>query len=314
MNKILITGVLGFIGSNFVRHILLNYPEYKIIGIDKAMKEYNLENSFEHKNYNFYLADIADEHILNNIFLLEKPNIIINFAAQSFVDDSIKNINPFLHSNIIGLQVLIDMALKYKINKFIHISTDEVLGQKLDINDMPWTENDPILPRNPYACTKASSELIVNSAFHTHGLQYIITRSCNVFGPRQKSENLIPHILYSLINKTPIHLHGNGLNFRQYIYVEDKINAIINILKYGKINEIYNIGDENYFSNLELVNVISKKMDIKPNITFIEDRKAHDFGYKVSNQKLKNLGWSPKFNFNKALENTIKWYQNKFIK
>lgn len=314
MKKILITGTLGFIGSNFVRYMLKHYPEYKVIGIDKAMKEYNLENSFKHENYHFYFADIADEHILNNIFLTEKPDIIINFAAQSFVDDSIKNITPFIHSNILGLQVLVDMALKYNIEKFIHISTDEVLGQKLSLNDIPWTENDPMLPRNPYACTKASSELIINSAFHTHGLKYIITRSCNVFGPRQKKENLIPHILHSLINKSPIHLHGTGLNFRQYIYVEDKINAIINILQHGKIYEIYNIGDENYYSNLDLVNVIANKMNIEPNITFISDRKAHDFGYKVSNEKLKKLGWSPQFKFDDALENTIQWYKKKLLK
>jgi dTDP-glucose 4,6-dehydratase len=261
---ILLTGVLGFIGSNFVRQVVAKYPEYKFVGVDNSVREYSLSHMFSHPNYTFYLADIADKHIMNNIFLIEKPNFVINLAAESFVDHSIDNINPFIHSNILGVQVVVDMCLKHNVERLIHISTDEVLGQKLSINEEPWTEDAPLLARNPYACTKASSELIIRAAHYTHGLQFNMTRSCNVFGPRQKKENLIPMIFNSLINNKPITIHGTGKNFRQYVYVDDKINAVMQILKNGKVNEIYNIGDNNYLTNLEMVNVISKVVNKDP--------------------------------------------------
>lgn len=310
--KILVSGSLGFIFSNFVRQVVDQYPEYIFVGIDKAVKEYNLDNSFTHPNYTFYFADIADEHILDRIFKIEKPDYIINGCAESHVDNSISDIMPFLHSNIIGTQTLINMALKYNVEKFLHISTDEVLGQKLNIDDEPWTEESPILSRNPYACTKASAELIVKAAHYTHNLQFLISRGCNVFGPRQKKENLIPHILNSLIENKQINIHGNGLNFRQYIFVNDKIDGIMKIIKNGKINEIYNISDDNYFTNLDMVHYLSKQLNKDPKINFIEDRKAHDFGYKVSNSKLKSLGWSPKNNFDNAMKQTINWYINNY--
>lgn len=309
--KILVTGVLGFIFSNFIKKAVNQFEEYLFVGIDMAFKTYNLENMFEHPNYKFYLGDIADAHFINNVFELEKPDIIINGAAQSFVDDSITDIMPFLHSNVIGVQTLVNAALKYNVERFIHISTDEVLGQQFSLDDIPWSEKSPLLPRNPYACSKACSELIINSAHLTHKLQYNITRSCNVYGPYQKKENLIPHIIHSLINNTPIHLHGNGLNFRQYIYVDDKINAIMSIIKNGKINEIYNISDNNYYSNIDMVNFISKKFFKTPEIEYITDRKAHDFGYNLSNNKIKQLNWKPEMEFDKGMNKTIEWYKNK---
>lgn len=304
---ILITGTLGFIFSNFIRQVADN-SEYRFVGIDKAVQEYNIDNSFSHPNYTFYLADIADHHMMDRIFKIERPDIVIAGAAESHVDNSITDILPFLHTNVIGTQILVNMALKYNVEKFIQISTDEVLGQKLQLNDKPWTEESPLLPRNPYACTKASSELIINASHNTHGLQYMITRSCNVFGPRQKKNNLIPHIINSLLNNHPIHIHGNGLNFRQYIFVDDKVNALMSIIKNGKINNIYNIGDNNYFTNLEMVNYIAKELNIKSNIKFIVDRKAHDFGYLVSNVKLKELGWQPNNTFAQGMKKCLNWY------
>lgn len=305
---IAVTGVCGFIFSNFIRQVVDKYPEYYFIGIDKIAKEYNIDNIFEHPNYKFYLADISDTNIINNIFVIEKPDIVINGCASSFVDFAISDIAPFINDNIVGLQTLINNSLKYKVEKFIHISTDEIMGQKLSKDDPPWTEEAPLLARNPYSCTKASGELIVMASHYTHGLQFNLTRACNVFGPRQKKENLIPHIIYSLIHNLPIHIHGDGKNFRQYCFVDDKVNAIMKIIKCGKVNEIYNIGDDNIFTNLEIVNYIAKIMNKNPIITFIENRKSHDFGYKISSEKLKSINWQPKYNFNDAMKITIDWY------
>lgn len=306
---VLITGTLGFIFSNFVRKVVPNYPEYRFVGVDKAVFPYNLENSYKHHNYTFYLADISDKHTMNRIFDIEKPDFVIGGAAESFVDAAITNIDPFLHTNIIGTQSVIDCCLSHNVERYIHISTDEVYGQKMQIDGEGWKERDNLLSRNPYACSKSAAELIVLAAHHTHGLQYNITRSCNVYGPRQKRENLIPMIINNLMDKRAITIHGNGLNFRQYIYVDDKIDAIMKILQCGKVNEVYNIGDNNIHRNIELVHYIAKIMKIPENVEYIKDRKAHDFGYKVDFTKLKDLGWTAKMDFNSGMLNTILHYK-----
>ena len=310
MKKIIVSGTLGFIFSNFIKYVVDEYPEFQFVGVDKAVYEYNLDNQFEHPNYKFYLADIADKDLMDRIFKIEKPDIFLNSCAESFVDKSIANFSPFLHSNVIGVQNVIDMCLKYN-TRLLHTSTDECMGQILDINDPAWTEESVLAPRNPYAASKACSEFIINSAHHTHGLQYQITRCCNVFGPSQKKENLVPHIIHSLIYDQSINIFGSGLQFRQYIYVQNKINAIMAILKYGKLNEIYNIGDNNFFTNLEMVNYIGNILNKTPNINFTTDRKAHDFGYKVNYDKLLKLGWKPTSTFNKNMEKTVEWYLQK---
>jgi len=307
--KILITGTLGFIGSNFIRYVTEKYPEHNWIGVDKAVYNYNLNNSFEHNSYKFYLADISDQHTINRIFEIEKPELVIGMAAESFVDNSITDIMPFLQTNVIGTQVLINACLKHQ-SRYFHISTDEVYGQKLNMNDEPWTEDEPLNPRNPYAASKAAAELIVKTAHETHGLQYQMTRSCNVFGPRQKKDNLIPHVITSLKNNSAVNIHGNGKNFRQYIYVEDKITAIMQIIKHGKLNEVYNIGAANYCTNLDMVTVIARLTKKGYLLNFIADRKAHDFGYSVDSYKLKQLGWRPQHEFYLALSNTVESYSN----
>ena len=306
--RIMLTGTLGFIGSNMIRRVVETHPQHTWIGVDKAVKDYNLDNRFEHDKFHSYLADICDSHIIDRIFDIERPDIVIGMAAESFVDNSITNVLPFLDTNVLGTQTLIDACLKHKVEKYIHISTDEVYGQVKNINDKPWTEDSPLLPRNPYSCSKAAAELVVTASHLTHGLQWQMTRCCNVFGPRQKRENLVPHIIHSLMNNAPIRIHGNGLNFRQYIRVNDKIDAIMKIIEHGEINSVYNIGDDNYFTNLEMVEQISSIMKKDPNITFIEDRKAHDMGYSVDSSKLRNLGWFPKYTFKHNLQDTISWY------
>ena len=308
--KILVTGTLGFIGSNFIRHVLKYYNgyEYQWVGLDKAVHSYNLENQIIKVNYNFYLADISDKHTIERIFEIEKPDMVIGMAAESFVDLSITDIMPFLQTNVIGTQVLINACLKYKVEKYVHISTDEIYGQQLSRSNQAWIETDPLLPRNPYAASKAAGELIVRTAAETHGLKYQMTRSCNVFGPRQKKENLIPHIIHQLKNDQPVKIHGNGENFRQYISVLDKTKAIMKIILNGKMNETYNIGAYNYLSNLEMVEIIGEIMNKKPEIEFIADRKAHDMGYSISNAKLQYLEWQPQDNFKTALTDTVMSY------
>jgi dTDP-glucose 4,6-dehydratase len=306
--KILITGTLGFIFSNFVRKVVEDYPSYQFVGVDKAVKHYNLNNMLRHPNYRFYLADIADAHTMDRIFTLEQPDIVIGGAAESFVDNSITDILPFLQTNIIGTQILVNMCLKHKTQKYVHISTDEVYGQKLSIAEEAWTEEAPLLARNPYACSKAAAELVVRAAHETHNLQFQMTRSCNVYGPRQKRENLIPHIIYSLMNNQAIHLHGNGKNFRQYLYVDDKIDAIMKIIHCGDINTVYNIGDDYHFRNIEMVNYIAEIMQTQPNIQYITDRKAHDFGYRVSASLLRSLDWQPQMCLDRGMKHTIQWY------
>lgn len=305
---ILVTGTLGFIFSNFIKRVINYYPEYRFVGVDKAVFSYNLDNMQYHKNYKFYLADISDAHAINRIFEIEKPDFVIGGAAESHVDNSITDVLPFLSTNIVGTQVLINACLKHNIERYIHISTDEVYGQTFDKNNS-WTEDAPMLAKNPYSCSKAAAELVVLAAHHTHNLQYQITRSCNVFGNRQKKENLIPHIITSLLNERPVHIHGVGNNFRQYIAVDDKIDAIMTILQKGTINSIYNIGDNNYFTNNEMVENIGFLMGITPKVRYIPDRKAHDFGYSVNSDKLRALGWKQKALFNSVMLKAIQFYK-----
>lgn len=306
---IIVTGTLGFIGSNFINQVVDEYPEYHWIGIDKAVYDHCLPNQFHHKNYKFYLADIANEHIMGRIFEIEKPNIIINMAAESFVCSSIENPNPFIYSNVMGTQTLINMAIKYSVDKFIQCSTDEIYGSHLSKEDIAWTELSIPKPRNPYSASKLAAENILYAANQTHKLSFNITRCCNVFGPRQPhNRNLIPKAIFNAIHDVPMTIYGDGHHIREYIYVEDKVNAIMAILKFGKMNEIYNIGSGYELSNLDMVTKISNILNKSPNIIFTTDRKGHDFRYSVDCAKLKNLGWRSQMNLENGLSKCIDWY------
>ncbi len=215
---------------------------------------------------------------------------------------------PFLRSNIIGTQTLVGACLKHDA-RYVHISTDEVYGQQLAKDAIGWTENVPMAPRNPYAASKACAEHIVTAAHETHGLQYQITRSCNVYGPRQKKENLIPRIIYALLHDEPIPIHGTGLNFRQYVHVDDAIAALMRIVESGAVNTTYNVGGDDIRTNLQMVNVIAALMGASAHVEYIEDRRAHDFGYKVSSNRLRELGWSPRVELTDGLESTIEYYR-----
>jgi dTDP-glucose 4,6-dehydratase len=312
-NKVIaISGVLGFIFSNFIRWAVKEYPDTTFIGIDNAIERECLLNAFSHPNYRFYLNDIANEHMIQTIFELEMPDILIHGAAESFVDNSITDISPFLHSNVIGTQSLINVCLKTH-TKMLYISTDEVYGQIANLSDTTsWTEEQPLNPRNPYAASKACGEMIVRAAGETHGLQYWITRSANTMGPRQKERNLIPKIISCLLNNKPIPIHGDGKNVREFIYVNDAIRAIMNVVEKGNLGEAYNIGSDHHSSNLETVDYIANYLGMKPDIQFVADRKGHDKKYSVCSDKIRALGWKPNETFASGMKKTIDWYVKQY--
>lgn len=308
MKTILCTGSCGFIFSNFMRKVMQeNSDEYNFVSVDKVLAPYNYPNVLINQDHPFYMGDIADEVFMNNVFAMHRPDIVIHGAAESFVDDSIRSAGPFIHSNVVGTQVMVDLSLKYNVGKFIQVSTDEIYGQ-LQEGEKSWTEESPINPRNPYSSSKACGELIVKAANQTHGLNYIITRCCNNFGPKQPPRNLIPKVITCSLNNKPIPIHGSGKQLREWVYVEDHCSAIITLMKSDIVNETYNIGAGFEKSNLEIVSTICNKLNLPENISFIKDRPGHDFRYSVDTSKIRSLGWEPKYSFSEGMDKCIEWY------
>lgn len=308
--RILITGGSGFIGSNFIRFILKNSDYSKITNIDKltyAGNQNSLKEIESHPDYYFIKGDICDELLLREI--IPQHDVIINFAAESHVDRSIKDPNNFIHTNIVGTFNLLNIAKKCKIKKFIHVSTDEVYGE-LKSDQKPKIENDKLSPRNPYASSKASADLLVLSFFNTYALPVIITRSSNNYGPFQYPEKLIPLFITNLIENRKVPLMGEGENIRDWLYVEDNCRAIYLILKRGKEGRIYNISGECEKTNLEITNTILKLFNKdKTWIKKIPHRLAHDFRYATDCKKIKELGWERKVNFEDGIKKTVEWYR-----
>lgn len=307
MKKILVTGTCGFIFSNFMRKAMREKWPYKFASVDKVLASYNLYNVEANRDHNFYMGDIADEKFMENVFELEKPDIVIHGAAESFVDDSIRSAGPFIHSNVVGTQVMVDLSLKHQVKQFLYVSTDEVYGQ-LKPGDPAWAEETPTNPRNPYSASKLAGELIVKAANQTHGLQYNITRCCNNYGPSQPPRNLVPKVISCILRNQPIPIHGSGLQLREWIFVEDHCSAIKTIIEKGEINQTYNIGTHEEFSNLEMVNNIETILNHPAKINHVKDRPGHDFRYSVDYSKLKQLGWAPSFSFPEGLNKCVKWY------
>lgn len=306
MKKVLVTGSCGFIFSNFMNKVMKEHASYNFVSVDKVLAAYNLRNI--PKDHPFYMGDIADVQFMDNVFKIEKPDIIIHGAAESFVDDAIRSASPFVHSNIVGTQVMVDLAIKHGVEKFVYISTDEVYGQ-LQIGDKSWTEESFTRPRNPYSATKLSGELIVHAASQTHGLPYNITRCCNNYGPNQPPRNLVPKIITSIINKTAIPIHGNGKQFREWLYVEDNCSAIMTVMEKAPLNEIYNVGSGIELRNLDMVKQISKKFIAGSAVVdFVKDRPGHDFRYSVDCSKIKELGWKPKYTLEQGIDECVEWY------
>lgn len=310
--KILLTGSAGFIAGNFIRKAIYDKTPYEFVSIDKITNSSVLNNIFINKSHQFYMNNICDAHSMDLIFQHHRFDYLIHYAASTHVDRSIESANDFIQDNIVGTQVLVDMCVKYGV-KLLAFSTDEVYGSLKNESDKSWTEDSPIAPNNPYAASKASAELLVQAAGKTHGLDYVITRSSNIYGPRQTADKLLPKVIKCVLDKKPIPVYGQGLQMREWLNVIDNADAILKILDNWKSGEIYNISMNQEFSNIEVIqeicNIMGSGYDL---ITFVEDRKGHDFRYSVDSSKIKSLGWKPKYKFKgpgQGLEATINWYK-----
>ncbi|MCX6729948.1 MAG: dTDP-glucose 4,6-dehydratase [Candidatus Portnoybacteria bacterium] len=309
--KILITGGLGFIGSNFIRYVFNKYPDYEVINLDKITYAGNPENLRDIENnsgYKFVKGDICDKDLVNKLISEHKPNAIINFAAETHVDRSILDPEAFIKTNIFGTYILLGAVKKHNIEKFLQISTDEVYGS---INRGRFTEDDPIKPNNPYASSKAGAELLVMSYFKTYNLPILITRSSNNYGPYQCPEALIPLFVTNLLENKKVPLYGDGLDVRNWLYVLDNCSAIDLVFHNGQIGGIYNIGGGNEKTNKEITKIILKELDKDENwIEHVKNRPGHDKRYAISSEKITKLGWKPKYDFGEIIKETINWYKN----
>ncbi|MFH1360963.1 MAG: dTDP-glucose 4,6-dehydratase [Candidatus Omnitrophota bacterium] len=309
MKQVLITGGAGFIGSNFVEYFIQKYPSCKIVNVDKltyAGSLENLKNIFRHRNHQFIQADICDAKKMNQY--VRGCDAIIHFAAETHVDRSITDAHNFIKTNVFGTYVLLEAAVRNKIKRFIHISTDEVYGSR---HKGFFKENDPLHPSSPYSTSKAAGDLLVQSYYTTYQLPILITRSSNNFGPRQYPEKVIPLFVTNLLKNKKVPLYADGENIRDWIYVLDNCRAIDCVVQKGKIGEIYNIAGGNYLTNLSL----TKKMLIKMKksesmIQRVKDRPGHDFRYAIDCSKIKCLGFKPLYRFDQGLDLTIEWYKN----
>jgi dTDP-glucose 4,6-dehydratase len=307
--RLLVTGAAGFIGSNFVNKYHDKYEIYMLDSLSYAGKLENIDwSSLSHDN--FYKMNILWAGDLVKVFSDIQPEVVVNFAAQSHVDNSIEAPLTFTPTNVLGVHYLLDMALKFNVEKYVQISTDEVYGH-LGASDPSFTESTPLSPRSPYSATKASADLLVKAYHDTYGLNTCTTRCSNNFGPNQHEEKLIPKIIKNAIQNKPIPIYGNGKNVRDWIYVEDHVDGISAVIENGKSGEIYNFGASTEMENLDICRLILKILD-KPEslIEFVEDRKGHDFRYSINSSKAKNyLGWNPKWDFYEALVKTIDFYK-----
>ena len=312
--KILITGGAGFIGSNFVFHMLKFHPEDRIICLDKLTYAGNLSTLapiMDKPNFRFVKADICDRQAVYQLFEEEKPDIVVNFAAESHVDRSIENPSIFLETNIMGTAVLMDACRKYGIQRYHQVSTDEVYGDlPLDRPDLFFTETTPIHTSSPYSSSKASADLLVLAYHRTYGLPVTISRCSNNYGPYHFPEKLIPLMIINALHDKPLPVYGDGLNVRDWLYVEDHCRAIDLIIHKGTVGEVYNVGGHNEMKNIDIVKLICQALH-KPEslIQYVTDRKGHDRRYAIDPTKIHTeLGWLPETKFADGIQKTIQWY------
>lgn len=311
---IIVTGGAGFIGSNFVFHMLQAHPDYRIVCLDKLTYAGNLstlEPVLQQDNFRFVKADICDRQAVDKLFQEEKPDIVVNFAAESHVDRSIENPGIFLETNIMGTAVLMDACRKYGIQRYHQVSTDEVYGDlPLDRPDLFFTEETPLHTSSPYSSSKASADLLVMAYYRTYGLPVTISRCSNNYGPYHFPEKLIPLMIANAMADKPLPVYGNGENVRDWLYVEDHCRAIDLIIHNGKVGEVYNVGGHNEKRNIDIVRIICQELG-KPEslIVHVEDRKGHDRRYAIDPAKIhRELGWLPETKFEDGIKKTIKWY------
>lgn len=310
----IVTGGAGFIGSNFIFYMLERYPDRRIICLDKLTYAGNLSTLapvMACPNFRFVKLDICDREGVYRLFQEEKPDMVVNFAAESHVDRSIENPEVFLQTNILGTQVLMDACRKYGIRRYHQVSTDEVYGDlPLDRPDLFFTEQTPIHASSPYSASKASADLLVQAYHRTYGIPATISRCSNNYGPYHFPEKLIPLMIANALNDKPLPVYGQGLNVRDWLYVQDHCKAIDLILEKGRVGEVYNIGGHNEMRNIDIVRLICKELG-KPEslITFVADRKGHDMRYAIDPTKIHHeLGWLPETKFADGIQKTIQWY------
>lgn len=311
---IIVTGGAGFIGSNFVLYMLKNQSEDRIICLDKLTYAGNLSTLqpvMDHPNFRFVKADICDRETVYQVFEEEKPNIVVNFAAESHVDRSIEDPGIFLQTNVMGTAVLMDACRKYGIQRYHQVSTDEVYGDlPLDRPDLFFTETTPLHTSSPYSASKASADLLVMAYYRTYELPATISRCSNNYGPYHFPEKLIPLMIINALSDKPLPVYGKGLNVRDWLYVEDHCRAIDLIIHKGKTGEVYNVGGHNEWRNIDIVKLICKELG-KPEslITYVTDRKGHDMRYAIDPTKIHDeLGWLPETKFEDGIQKTIQWY------
>ena len=312
--KMLVTGAAGFIGSNFVFHMLEEHPDAQIVALDALTYAGNLETLdkvMDEDNFSFVKADIADREAVFQLFEDEKFDVVVNFAAESHVDRSIEDPGVFLRTNIIGTQVLMDASREFGVQRFHQVGTDEVYGDlPLDRPDLFFTEDMNITASSPYSASKASADLLAMAYHRTYGLPVTISRCSNNYGPYQFPEKLSPLMIANALADNPLPVYGTGENVRDWLYVEDHCRAIDMVLQDGKVGEVYNIGGHNEKSNLEVVKTILRQLG-KPEslITFVGDRKGHDLRYAIDPTKIHHdLGWLPETKFDDGIRMTIQWY------
>jgi dTDP-glucose 4,6-dehydratase len=311
--NLLITGGAGFIGSNFIRYILDKYPEYRIINLDKLTYAGNLENLTVVENdprYAFEKGDICDKTRVQLCVVRYEIDVIINFAAESHVDRSIIGAAEFVQTNILGTNVLLEVAKELKIKRFLQVSTDEVYGS-LGSKGL-FTEETPLHPNSPYSASKASADMLALAYQHTFGLPVVLTRCSNNYGPYQFPEKLIPLMIANALNDKSLPVYGDGMNIRDWLHVRDHCSAIDEVLHRGRVGEVYNIGGNNEKTNIDIVKLILQNLG-KPEslISYVEDRLGHDRRYAIDSSKIKReLGWQPSFSFEQGVMETIKWYIN----
>ncbi|MFD1562797.1 dTDP-glucose 4,6-dehydratase [Haloarchaeobius amylolyticus] len=303
---VLVTGGAGFIGSNFV-HYLINQTDHSVTTVDAltyAGSKDNLSSVLDHDRHQFVEGDICNQALIGE--LLDDVDSVVNFAAESHVDRSIDDAEPFVATNVEGTRVLLDGALDHDIERFVQISTDEVYGT---IETGSFSEDDPLSPRNPYSATKASADLLALSYYTTHGLPVVVTRSSNNYGPRQHREKLIPKFLTRAAAGETLPVYGDGSNVREWLYVEDNCRAVETVLDEGNAGEVYNIGSSEELTNLEVTEkILTAANGDESQIEFVEDRPGHDQRYSLDTSKVRSLGWEPKWSFKDGLQETAEYY------
>ncbi|WP_123042238.1 dTDP-glucose 4,6-dehydratase [Cohnella candidum] len=309
--RLLITGGAGFIGSNFVHYVRREHPEYEVINVDLLTYAGNLDNleGVGGENYRFVRADIADRAAMESIFQ-ERVDTVVNFAAESHVDRSILDPGIFVRSNIQGTQTLLDLSKQYKVGNYIQVSTDEVYGT-LGAEGL-FTEETPLAPNSPYSASKAGADLLVRAYHETFGLPVNITRCSNNYGPYQFPEKLIPLMIRNALAYKPLPVYGDGLNVRDWLYVEDHCSAIDLVVHKGVSGEVYNVGGHNERTNLQVVRTILQELGRPESlISYVEDRLGHDRRYAIDASKIRRqLGWNPKHDYESGIRATIQWYLN----